>query len=124
VWFVAGTPSHSTKLSALRGSAGDPRERALMSGVVDALTFIVWMMDGVERLLNWGKPTVVGEEIGDDGWDGLVKALDGLAASAPDPDAERTWQVELIQRVAERHPGTDGEEVLGSPVTRQELESD
>jgi hypothetical protein len=115
--------SELAKLSALRERAGDPRERALLSGVADALAFVVWTMDGVERLLNWGKPTVVGEEIGDDGWDGLVKALDGLAASAPAPDAERTWQVDLIQRVAERHPGTGGEEVMGSPVRREELAS-
>jgi hypothetical protein len=111
------------KITALRESADEPRERALMSGVVDALTFIVWMMDGVERLLNWGKPTVVGDEIGDDGWDGLVKALDGLAASAPDADAERTWQVDLIERVAKHHPGTGGVEVLGCPVKREELAS-
>jgi hypothetical protein len=78
-------------------------------------------MDGVERLLNRGKPTVVGDEIGDDGWDGLAKALDELAASAPDPDAERVWQVQLVERVAKAHPGSSFEEVLGRPVKRQDF---
>jgi hypothetical protein len=114
--------SELAKLLALRDQhPGDSPDSALLSAIVDALTFIVWTMDGVERLLNWGKPTVVGDEIGDDGWDGLAKALDGLAASAPDPDAERTWQVQLVECVTRSHPGKIGEEILGRPVKRQEL---
>lgn len=114
--------SELAQLSSLRDlRAGDPRERSLLSGVMDALVFIVWTMDGVERLLNWGKPTVVGDEIGDDGWDGLSKALDELAASASDPEAERAWQLRLVEDVAKSHPGNIGEEVLGRPVNRQEL---
>lgn len=98
---------------------GDPRVHALLSGVVDALTFIVWVMDGIERLLNRGKPVVVGDEIGDDGWDGLAAALDELARSTPDPDAERAWQIEALARVVADHPGSPDEEVLGRPVTKQ-----
>jgi hypothetical protein len=62
--------------------------------------------------------------IGDDGWDGLVHALDGLAASALDSDAERAWQAQLVERVSKMHPGTVGEEVLGRPVKQQELSPD
>lgn len=116
--------SELAKLLALRDQLpSDSPDSALLSAIVDALTFVVWTMDGVERLLNWGKPTVVGDEIGDEGWDGLAKALDGLAASAPDPDAERAWQVQLVERVTKRHPGKIGDEVLGRPVNRHEFEA-
>jgi hypothetical protein len=65
----------------------------------------------------------VGDEIGDDGWDGLANALDGLAGSALDPEGERAWQVQVVERVATSHPGKAGEEVLGRPVKRQNLKS-
>jgi hypothetical protein len=110
--------------AALRDQHRDvPHVHALLSGVVDALTFIVWVMDGIERLLNWGKPVVVGDEIGDDSWDGLVAALDELARSTPDPGAERAWQLGMLARVIVDHPGIPGEEVLGRPVKKQYFEA-
>jgi hypothetical protein len=103
--------------------AADPRIYALLSGVCSLLEIIVWVMDGIERDLNWGKPTVVGNEIGDDAWVPLHDGLEALTRAAHSPDDEFAWQERIIEAFATTYPGGASEEheaESGSPVTRDD----
>jgi len=115
------------RLAALRalrdGSIGNPRSHALLSGVCSLLELNVWLMDGIERELNWGKPTVVGDEVGDEAWGPLQDGLEALTRAAHLPAEEFAWQERIIAAFAAAYPGGGSEEreaVRGSPVTRDE----
>jgi hypothetical protein len=95
-----------------------PELHAILAAVIDALDFIVWIMDGVERRMNPGKPFVVGEEVGDREWEALTDALEWAAQASSDPDQTRQWQVQTLSRLSEDHPGDPDNEVLGQPVAR------
>ena len=111
-------------LRALRDQhAHDQRLHALFSGVCSMLELIVWLMDGVERELNWGKPTVVGDEIGDEAWEPLRDGLEALTRAARSPDDEFAWQERIIIAFAAAYPGSGSEEREadhGAPVRRDE----
>lgn len=96
-----------------------PQLHALLAAVMDALDFIVWIMDGVERRMNPGKPFVAGEEIGEREWEALIDALDWAAKASSDPGQTRQWQVRTLSRLSEEHPGDPDGEVLGQPVARE-----
>lgn len=111
--------SRIDKLVELRDQhGGQSRIHALLCGSIELLYFIVWMMDGVERLLNRGKPFVVGEEVEDKDWKALANGLEWLAKAAGDPDCAYQWQEDAIERLADDYSGNADEEVLGEPVER------
>lgn len=101
-------------------AAGEGRLHALLSGVCSLLEVVVWLMDGIERELNWGKPTVVGDEIGDEAWGPLQDGLEALTRAAQSPDDELAWQERIVAAFAAAYPGCgsgEGEAVCGVPVT-------
>lgn len=111
--------SRLARLIELRNQhGGQSRIHALLCGAIELLYFIVWMMDGVERLLNRGKPFVVGTEVEDKDWEALGNGLEWLVKAADDPEQAYQWQLMTLERLANVHPGNPDEEVLGEPVAR------
>lgn len=95
-----------------------PKVHALLAAVSDALDFIIWLMDGVERRMNPGKPFVVGEESGEREWEALIDALEWAAKASSDPGQTREWQVQILASLSKEHPGEPDNEVLGQPIAR------
>jgi hypothetical protein len=110
--------------TALRDKhAGDPQVHALLSGVRALLEISVWLIDGIERGLNWGKPTVVGDEIGEEAWGPLHDGLAWLTHAVRSPEDELAWQERIVAAFAVAYPGggsEDHEAVPGAPVPRDD----
>jgi hypothetical protein len=110
--------------SALRDRhAGDLRVHALLSAVCSLLEFVVWIMEGVERALNWDKPRVIGKEIGEEAWGPLHDGLESLTLAARSPKDEFAWQERIVAAFAAAYPGggsEDGEADAGSSVSRDD----
>jgi hypothetical protein len=95
-----------------------PKIYALLSAVADSLVFISWLMDGIERRMNLGKPFVIGDEADERQWGALADALESAAKAAERPDQHREWQARTIQRLSKEHPGDPDGGVLGKPLSR------
>jgi hypothetical protein len=93
----------------------------LLSSVADALVFISWTMDGIERRMNPGKPFVIGDEADERQWGALADALNGAAEASMDPGQERAWQAKTLQRLAREHPGDPDGGTLGKPLSRDDF---
>jgi hypothetical protein len=98
-----------------------PKVYAFLSAVADALVFISWTMDGIERRMNPGKSFVIGDEADERQWGALADALNWAAKASTDPDQERKWQAKTIQRLAREQPGDPDGGVLGEPLSRDDF---
>ena len=88
----------------------------LADGAFANLLFMVWQLEGIEFLLNPGKPLVVPEDVGETNWSALVDGLERLARAARDPDRAFEWQQQIIARLAQDHPYAPGK--IGTVVPR------
>jgi hypothetical protein len=97
-----------------------PSQPAHLVGVVrNAILFITWVMDGIERRMNPGKPFVLEDELEDD-LGALLGLLEQAVEASRDPEAMLAWERQTIQRLRTRYPADRDtpELTLGEPVTR------
>lgn len=100
-----------------------PSQPARLVGVVrSAILFITWVMDGIERQMNPGKPFVFEDELEDD-FGVLLDLLEQAVEASRDPEAMLAWERQTVQRLRTRYPADRDtpELTLGEPVTRDDV---
>jgi hypothetical protein len=97
--------------------AQDRQLEPLFRGVVELFRFIIWLVDGVERLRNRFKPDALGPGIGDEGWDDLINGLEALARASRDRAREQKWQEATVARLLAEHGMDPDDDVIGEELT-------
>lgn len=97
-----------------------PAQPARLVGVVrSAILFITWVMDGIERKMNPGKPFVFEDELEDD-FGVLLDLLEQAVEAVRDPEAMLVWERQTIARLRTRYPADRDtpDLTLGEPIAR------
>lgn len=112
------TPALLESCAELEGER-DAQQKAyhLAYGAFANLLFMVWLLDGMERFLNPGKPLVVGSDISDTNWTALADGLERLAKAARDPDRAFEWQKHVIRRLSKEQPYAP-DAFIGTPLDK------
>lgn len=108
------------KLQELFWSYQDqPKVFALFEAAINGLLFILWVMHGIETVLNSGKPFVATADVAEADWSTLAIALECAVDASDDPEKAFDWQRRAIERLAADHPNKPGAEGVGTPVTSE-----
>jgi hypothetical protein len=102
-----------------------PSQPARLVGVVrSAVLFATWVMDGIERRMNPGKPFVLDDELEDD-VGVLLDVLEQAVEASREPEAMLAWERQTVQRLRIRYPADRDtpELTLGEPVTRDAFQN-
>lgn len=98
-----------------------PKVFALFEAAINGLLFILWVMHGVETVLNPRKPFVATADVAEADWSTLAIALECAVDASDDPEKTFDWQRRAIERLAAEYPNKPGAEGVGTPVTREKF---
>lgn len=90
----------------------------LIGACIAILSFVVWMMDSIERTRTPDKPFVLPADIAEVDWDVLMAGLETAACAAQDSSDMHAWQTQVLRRLMSEHPVPRDPQESGQPVER------